>query len=660
MDFKRRFRLGTLPIELLILAFLAVFLLYPLGYVLPGSASDEVFEVRLTNLDLPPDKKAEVVKLLTDLAPGAAPMPLRFPQLLGEFPEPARAEQLKQRFDQATAPQSVVEVKRERRWTAFYFREALGFQIAGTSSFPFFRVVPNNPFLWECLRNSLSLAFITTVITTIVCIPLARWFTRYRFAGRTMLTTLLLVPLLLPPFVGAIGMERLLGRSGAFNQWFIQLGIIPQSQPVDWLGAGFAGVILMQVLHLYPILYLNMAAAWANIDPALEDAARNLGAGEFRIFRTITFPLLLPGYFAGATLVFVWSFTDLGTPLVFNVNSVIPVQIYNQVSDPRRTNPTAYALVVVTLVVTVLLFYVARWVVQRQAYAGGGKGAVASAPPAAGTGRTLLIHLTVLILTVLAVLPTIGVILTAFADRWALTPLPESYTTAAIQDVWSNRIASFSIRNSLLYSTASTLLNLVLGVTLAWLIARRPSWLTHVLDGLATLPLALPGLVLAFGYLTCYSNWDLGPARAFLDPARNPVFLLVIAYTVRRLPFLTRSAHAGLQQIAPVLEEAAENLGAGRWRVMRTITVPLIAANVVAGAILTFAFAVLEVSDSLMLAREEKYYPITRAILGLLMRPDDGDSIASALAVIAMGLLAVGLVTASLLLGRKMGELFRA
>src|SRR5205085_8474104 len=167
-------------------------------------------------------------------------------------------------------------------------------------------------------------------------------------------------------------------------------------------------------------------------------------------------------------------------------------------------------------------------------------------------------------------------------------------------------------------------------------------------------------LVLAFGYLTCYGKWDLGAWGAYLDPTRNPALLLVIAYTIRRMPYLTRSALAGLQQIPPVLEEAAENLGAGRWRVLRTVTLPLIAANLVAGAVLTFAFAVLEVSDSLMLAREEKYFPITRAIIGLLMRPDDGDQIASALAVFAMGLLGLSLLVAGLILGRKMGELFRA
>src|SRR5262249_42969655 len=154
---------------------------------------------------------------------------------------------------------------------------------------------------------------------------------------------------------------------------------------------------------------------------------------------------------------------------------------------------------------------------------------------------------------------------------------------------------------------------------------------------------------------TCYSKWNLGSLGAYLDPVRNPVVLLIVAYAVRRLPYVTRSAQAGLQQIPPVLEEAAESLGASRWRVVRTVRLPLVAASVLAGAILTFAYALLEVSDSLMLAREEKFYPITRAIVGLLMRPDDGDRIASALGVVAMGLLGFAVVVAGVVLGRRLG-----
>lgn len=668
-------RWRTLPIELLLLAVLALFLLYPIFYILPGAVSDEAFAVRLTSLGETPEQKLQVANHLAKYRSDGPVIKIPLPLTVKSFPSSQKnaADSLAKEFGELGA---TAEVVRERHWTGFYFQQALGFRIEQSAGFPYASLIPNSPTLMECLGNSLLVATLTTLATTLLCLPLAYWFTRFQFPGRGLLATLLLVPLIFPPFVGAIGLSRLLDRFGTLNLWLMQLGVLRPDQPIDWLGeGGFFGVVIMQVLHLYPILYLNLAASWANVDPTLEDAARNLGAGEWRVFRTVTFPLLLPGYFAGAVLVFVWAFTDLGTPLVFNFLQVIPVKIFDQVSDPQRTNSVAYALVVVTLVVTGTLFFAARWLVSRRAYVSGGKGAMASAPPAASRRVICAVYATVLLVTLLAALPNIGVVITAFAERWTFTPLPESYTTGYFREVWTNRIASLSIRNSLMYSAASTGLDILFGVTLAWLVARRPSWLTGALEGIAMIPLALPGLVLAFGYLTCYSSWGasvrgwagqnilarfLAQAVDLLDPTQSPVLLLIIAYAVRRLPYLTRSALAGLQQIAPVLEEAAENLGASRLRVLRTVTLPLIAANLIAGVILTFAFALLEVSDSLMLAREEKYYPITRAILGLLMRPDDGDNIASALAVIAMVLLGTCLLVAGLLLGRKMGELFRA
>jgi iron(III) transport system permease protein len=646
-------------IQILLLAFFAVFLIYPLAYVFPGSASDEEYQVRLLAFGDTPQEKAQVLAALAKLRSGAPPVEsVSLPFTAQSFPG-ARKNNAQQLAEQLQKAGGKAEVVLERHWTGFYFQQAVGFQFEKRDYFPYFTVVPNSPALWECLRNSLFLGIVTTVVTTLLCLPLAYWFTRFHFPGRAWLSTVLLVPLIVPPFVGAIGLERILNRFGALNLWLMQLGLL--DRPIDWLGGGgFFGVIVMQVLHLFPILYLNLAASWANVDTTLEDAARNLGAGEWRVFRTVTFPLLLPGYFAGASLVFVWAFTDLGTPLVFNQNKVIPVQIYDQVSDPQRTNSVAYALVVVTLIITALLFYGARWFVGRQSFTGGGKGAVAAATPPAGRRRTVLIYATVLVLTFLTLLPDIGVGLTAVSERWSFAPLPQSYTLAHLQEVWSNRVSALSIQNSIYYSACSTVLDLILGITLAWLVVRRPSWLNGLLDGLAMLPLALPGLVLAFGYLTCYSNLNLGGWSALLDPSRNPALLLIVAYTVRRLPYLTRSAQAGLQQVPPVLEEAAENLGASRWRVVRSVTLPLIAANLVAGVILTFAFALLEVSDSLMLAREERFFPITRAILGLLMRPDDGDNIACALALFAMALLAFSLLVANLALGKKLGELFRA
>ena len=170
------------------------------------------------------------------------------------------------------------------------------------------------------------------------------------------------------------------------------------------------------------------------------------------------------------------------------------------------------------------------------------------------------------------------------------------------------------------------------------------------------LPLAAPGLVLAFGYISMTQD---GRAFAFLNPSKDPTLLLVIAYAVRRLPYVVRSAAAGLQQTSVALEEAAQNLGSPPLRALRRITLPLIAPNVLAGGLLAFAFAMLEVSDSLVLAQKQQHFPITKAIYELFLMMGEGRYVAAALGVWAMIFLALTILTTSRILGRRLGALFR-
>ena len=191
---------------------------------------------------------------------------------------------------------------------------------------------------------------------------------------------------------------------------------------------------------------------------------------------------------------------------------------------------------------------------------------------------------------------------------------------------------------------------------IAWLLTRRRIPFGGLLDALAMLPLALPGIVLAFGYVAGFNS-----KLTWLNPRDNPTLLLIISYSVRRLPYIVRSAYAGFQQTSLTLEEASANLGASPFRTLRKITLPLVMANLVAGTILTFSFAMLEVSDSLILAMKEHYFPITKMIYQLMGRIDpNAPSVACALGVLGMIILTVILVIAGKILGRKMGQLFRA
>lgn len=629
-----------------VLLFLVVFLVYPIAYIFPRSVREVVppYRVILLSVGKDPEKVRRELHGATVPAPGNA---------MADGLSAAEATALERRLAAAGAKTSS---EGTHRTTLYYLRS-----------------IYTNPFLSECLLNSLTLAAGVLVLTTLITLPLAHWFTRFHFPAKPLLSGLLLIPLVLPPFVGAIGFRQLFARFGTVNLLLMDWGLT--TGPIDWLGAGgLWAVVVVEVLHLYPIMYLNVTAAMANVDPSLEDAARSLGSSEWTVFRRVTFPLMLPGYFAGGTIVFIWAFTDLGTPLVFGFRRVLPLQIFEKIND-AQTNPMGYALVVMTLVLTAALYFATRWAVSRRPYAMLSKGGTAAQARPAGPARTAVVLVATALVVALALVPHLGVVLTSLAKRWSFTPLPSEWTTDYYELALTHRLAGLSIRNSLLYSLLSASLDVVLGVTIAYLVSRRPGRLGGLLDALSVLPLALPGLVLAFGYLTCFNfqgtaeslsaaGWPqlataVDAASRYFNPLEFPVLLLILAYTVRRLPFMTRAALAGFQQTSVAYEEAAANLGASPFRVLRKIALPLVSANVLAGAILAFAFAMLEVSDSLMLAQKQSYFPITKAIAILLLRPDDGPYIASALGVLGMLLLMASLLTVSAVLGKRMGELFR-
>jgi iron(III) transport system permease protein len=527
-----------------------------------------------------------------------------------------------------------------------------------------------DPLLREGLVNSFIVASCVTVASLLVVVPLAVITTNYDFRGKAVWSALLLVPLILPPFVGAIGLRQVLGRYGAVNALLMQMGLIDPGRPLDFLGgARFWGVVLMEALHLYPIIYLNASAAMANIDPAMNQAAENLGASRWTRFRRITLPLILPGLFAGGTIVFIWSFTELGTPLMFDYYDVTPVQVFfglQEVAD----SPRPYALVTVMLVAAAVLYALSKTLFGRQAYAAGTRAGTAAIVTPLHGGRALLAVLPLVVVIGLAVLPHMGVIFTSFAQpgQWYRSVLPERWTSVHFTGALTHDLASGSIRNSLTFSSLAMLVDLVLGLVIAWLIVRGMVWGSGLLDTLAMLPLAVPGLVLAFGYIAMSLQISSairasgGTAPAWLEIVGehpNPIVFLVIAYAMRRLPYVVRSAVAGLQQTSGELEEAAANLGASPLYTMRRVIVPLIMANLIAGGLLAFSFAMLEVSDSLILAQTEDHFPITKAIYALSERLGDGPYMASAMGVWGMALLTVTLVGASLMLGKKFGAIFR-
>lgn len=513
-----------------------------------------------------------------------------------------------------------------------------------------------NPVYAEGLLNSLALASVTTALVTIMGLPLAYCSARFRFPGKQLWSALVLVPLILPPFVGAIGIRQILGQYGMLNAILVKAGLCGWADARDWLGTGrFFAVALTEALHLYPIFYLNALAALVNVDPAMEEAAANMGLAGFGRFRRVTLPLIAPGLFAGLALVFIWSFTELGTPLIFDYTRVTAVQIFDGLKD-IGSNPLPYALVAVMLATVALIYAVGKASIGRWNYAVVQKGAQSRSPSALSWPARLAVATLFALVFILAVLPHAGVVLTSLSRAWYQTILPSQWTATHYAGALGHGLIVPSIRNSLLYSILAAIIDVALGFMIALVVERSKLRWRYWLDTAAMLPLAVPGIVIAFGYIGMSQP---GAVFAALNPSNNPTVLLVVAYAVRRLPYVVRAASAGLQQTPVALEEAAASAGASPARTAWKITVPLIGANLLAGGMLAFSFAMLEVSDSLMLAQKQIHYPITKALYELFQLLGDGRHLAAAFGVWAMAFLFAAIYGINRLVGRRLGNIFK-
>ena len=337
----------------------------------------------------------------------------------------------------------------------------------GDFTLAYFIELFRNPVYTEGLWNSFLMGGFTTLLSLLLALPLALLFNTWRFPGRELLNSLVLVPLILPPFVGALGVRQILGQSGSLNSLLIELGMMDPMAPMDWLGESrLLGVVLMNALHLYPIAYLNITAALSNVDPAVEEAAENLGChGIRRIFR-ITLPLIAPGVFAGSTIIFIWAFTELGVPLIFDFERVTSVQIFHGIKD-LSGNPFPYALVIVLLLLTIGFYLGGKMIFGRTAEAVMNRASISRNLKSASRPVSWLFTGLFLGVIFFATIPHLGVVLLSFSNQWYGTILPSDFTAQHYVDALGHPLTIQSIGNSLKYASLATGLDLVLGVAIA-------------------------------------------------------------------------------------------------------------------------------------------------------------------------------------------------
>jgi iron(III) transport system permease protein len=501
-------------------------------------------------------------------------------------------------------------------------------------------------FYLRALWKSLVLGVATVAASSVIGVAVAFLLVRYDFRGRGFFSYLTMIPIISPPLVGTLGFTFILGRAGSVNvllmDWFDML------KPINFL-YGIHGVVLVETLHLFPMITLNVVDALGKIDPALEEAAESVGARGWRKFWTITLPLTTPGYVAGALLVFIWTFSDFATPLILGVQDLLAPQAYLNIVQfvDRRIFRMGIVISALMVVLAIAFLLVARRWVGLKDYSSLSYSTIARRRLSALHQAGAVGFLTVLML--LSFIPYLGVALASFSRGWSLTPLPLSYTLQHFERVIVE--TPKYILNSFLYSGLAVALCIAIGVPIAWILGRSTMRGRGTLDSLNTLILAVPGTAIGIAYIRAF-HFDL---PGFDRGLTSFWIIMPLCLAVRRLPYTVRGAYSSLLLVHRSMEEAAASVGASGLRAFRDVTLPLIWKGVVVGGLFSFMTSLQEASAVLFLALGG-WEMITNGIFAFYIAGSSSE--AAALGVILIAVAAISVIAINRLAAGRMGGVF--
>jgi iron(III) transport system permease protein len=493
----------------------------------------------------------------------------------------------------------------------------------------------------ESFFNSLYVAVMSALFAALIAVPLAYFTVRFQFRGAILIQTLGVLPLIMPPFVGAVALQLIFGRSGSLNLLLNEY--FGFTLPIM---AGLNGVIFVEAIHYFPFILMNLTVALRNIDGAMEEAALNLGCRGWRLFWRVIFPLAAPGFVAGASLVFVKVFDDLGTPLVLGQTNMLAPQAYLRITQVGLEDPLGYVISVIMIVFSIAAMALAAQVLKGKDYSTLQKGGTSLQRRTLSGAGALLAYGWIGLVLLVVLSPHLGVLLLSFAKVWSFSPLPDAYTLAHYATVFQD--SSDMIRNTLFYCGLAAGIDVLLGVTIAYLMLRTTLPARQWLDWIATASLAVPGIVLAIGYLRLYKGVVIPGTDTLLT---STWVMIMLAYAVRRLPYALRACVAALQQLHLSLEEAAESVGATKLRTIRRVVVPLMAGGILAGFVTSFITAAVELSATILLVSAESQAPMSYGIY-LYMQSVAGRGPGAALGVLAIAVVALGTYLSHVALAR--------
>ena len=482
----------------------------------------------------------------------------------------------------------------------------------------------------QALWGSLWISLATVVLAGAIGIPLAFLFSRYDFPGRRIVGGLVALPAVLPPLVGVLAFLFLYGESG-FVSLLIQRLFRLDTPP--WRLQGPGAILLVHAYSMYVYFYLFTRAGLASLDASVFEAAASLGAGRWRTLRRVVLPLLMPALTGGALLTFMTALASFSAPYIFGGGfRVMTTQIV-----ATRLNGDDQLAMIETVSLT-LIALVALWLLRGTAAfesaAGGRKGVAPALVPVKRPAVRLIVGVLGWGLALLLLLPHLTLLLVSFvpAGTWTTEPLPPAYTWRNYLTLIEDPVRARPLLNSLWLASAATMAAVGIAVAAGVLSVRRRARFGRTIEGLLALPWAVPGTVFAIALATAFSVHAPLAGRFILV---GTLWLLPLAYLVRNLPITSRSVLAGFRALDLSLDEAAATLGAGRWRTLRRVTLPLLRPAIVAGASLAFVTAFGDFVTSIMLYTYDTR-PISLEILSSLRQSDVG--VAAAYGVVLMAI----------------------
>ena len=452
----------------------------------------------------------------------------------------------------------------------------------GKFTFEIYKYIFKNKRFSIAIRNSVILGLIVSTISTFIGFVFAFAQVRAKIIGRKFFKSVVLLPIISPPFMFALSIILLFGRNGLITAGLLHL---------DRFNIyGLPGLIIVQTIGMFPIAYLTLIGVLQAIDPDLETCAMNLGAKRFKTFLTVTLPLATPGVFAAWLLVFVTSLTDFGNPMViggdYDVMSVLAYLEFTGMNNlPRGT-----ALAILLLIPTVAIYMVQKYILSRKSYTTiSGKSTRRSIPTSTRFANNILFALCSFI-TFIVIMFYLTIIAGSFVKLWGIK---WSFTFEHFLYSFDVEAGTHAIRNTIFLALIATPITAFLGMIIAFLVMRREFPGKHLMEFVAMMSYAVPGTAVGIGYILAFNKTPL----LFTGTA----FIIIACYVFRNVPIGIESGVAALKQISKDIEESSTNLGANSAYTFKRITLPLITPSFFAGATFSFVRCMTAISAIIFL-----------------------------------------------------------